>query len=122
VAALVAVAVAMGCSPESDGAREARRVFADASPPGAGACWAGSVQRPRDAFETSCELTLSTDWNEYKRWLQSRLEPQYQTRAETRTSIAFSRGVEGDLDTVTATLTSDKAPESVKIRFRAAPG
>ena len=97
-------------------------MFAAASPPGARGCWAGSARRAQNAFEMSCELTLVADWNGYKKWLRSRLEPHYETRAETTTSIAFSRGVEGDLYTVTATLTSDQAAtQSVTIRFRAAP-
>jgi hypothetical protein len=40
-------------------------------------------------FETSCEFSLATDWSEYKRWLRSKMEHQYNTRAETDETIAF---------------------------------
>jgi tRNA G46 methylase TrmB len=69
-------------------------------------------------FETSCEFSLATDWSEYKRWLRSKMEHQYNTRAETDETIAFSRGLDGDLYTVNAALT-DNAAKAVRVTFRA---
>jgi hypothetical protein len=42
-------------------------------------------------------------------------------RAETAQSIAFSRGLRGDLYTVSAVVTNNTATKSVRITFRAAP-
>jgi hypothetical protein len=42
-------------------------------------------------------------------------------RTETSVSMAFSRGLDGDLYTVTAALTTDTSTKSVRINFRAAP-
>lgn len=116
---LIAVTVpSVACGDQSEAAREARRVFADASPPGSGTCWPGTAQRTASGFETSCEFNLATEWAEYKRWLRSKMDRQYNTRAETNEAIAFSRGLEGDLYTVNAALT-DKATKAVRITFRA---
>lgn len=116
---VIAVTVASAaCGDRSEAGREARRVFADASPPGSGTCWPGTAQRTVNGFETSCEFTLATDWAEYKRWLRSKMERQYNTRAETNETIAFSRGLDGDLYTVDAALT-DSATKAVRVTFRA---
>ena len=106
------------CGDRSDAAREARRVFAEASLPGSGTCWPGAAQQTANGFETSCEFNLATDWAEYTRWLRSRMERQYNTRAETDENIAFSRGLDGDLYTVNASLT-DSVAKAVRITFRA---
>ena len=118
----VAIVVAnAACGDQSDEALEAKRVFAAASPTGSGTCWAGSAQRTAQAFETSCELVLGTDWIEYKRWLRSRMEPRYNAHTESNESIAFSRALDGDLYTVNVALTNNSAAKSVRITFRAAP-
>jgi hypothetical protein len=120
--AIVANSVAsLTCGDQSIAAREARRVFADAAPPGTGTCWARAAQRTAEAFETSCEFTLSGDWSEYKRWLQSRMESQYQARTDTDEAMGFSRGLDGDLYTVTVALTINDTAKSVRITFRAMP-
>ena len=123
--ALVAFAAigigAAGCGDRSDAAREARRVFTDASVAGSSTCSPGSAQRTAEAFEASCEISLGSGWREYKRSLRSRLEPEYHLRTETPESIAFSRGLNGDLYTVSVVLTNDSATKSVRIKFRAAP-
>jgi hypothetical protein len=50
------------------------------------------------------------------------MEPQYQLRTETAESIVFSRGLSGDLYTVSVIrLRNDRATKSVRITFRAAP-
>jgi hypothetical protein len=116
---LTAVCLASAaCGDRSDAAREARRVFADASAPGSGTCWPGTAQRTTNEFEMSCELNLATDWAEYKRWLRSKMERQYNTRAETDGTIGFSRGEDGDLYTVNAAFTNN-ATKAVRITFRA---
>jgi hypothetical protein len=46
------------------------------------------------------------------------MERQYTTRAETDETIAFSRGLDGDLYTVNASLT-DSVAKAVRITFRA---
>ena len=116
--ALIAVCFASGACGQSDAAREARRVFADASPPGSGTCSPGTSQQTANGFETSCEFTLATDWAEYKRWLRSKMEREYNARDETNQTIAFSRGLDGDLYTVNAALMNN-ATKAVRITFRA---
>lgn len=118
---LLVMIVALGCGDRSDAAREARRVFADASPPGGATCWPGTARRTTEAYEASCEFTLTTDWTEYRRWLRSRMERQYHMRNDTNEAMAFSRGLEGDLYTVDVALTDNTTFRSVRIRFRAAP-
>jgi hypothetical protein len=123
--ALVAFAAggvaAAGCGDQSDAAREARRVFTDAPLAGSSTCSPGSAQRTAEAFETSCEMSLASDWSEYKRSLRSRMEPQYQLRTETAESVVFSRGLSGDLYTVSVILRNGGATKSVRLTFRAAP-
>jgi hypothetical protein len=122
IMAAVAISVAStACGDHSVAAREARRVFAEASPPGSGTCWAAAAHRTDGTFETSCELTLAVDWAEYKRWLRSKMERQYQTRTDTNEAIGFSRGLEGDLYTVNVALANNSTTKAVRITFRAAP-
>jgi hypothetical protein len=122
IVAAVAISVAStACADQSDAAREARRVFADASPPGSGTCWSGTTQPTGDTFESSCEFMLAADWAQYKRWLRSRMQRQYQTRTDTNEAIGFSRGLQGDLYTVNVALTNNSSTKTVRITFRAAP-
>jgi hypothetical protein len=46
------------------------------------------------------------------------MEPQCHVRAETNESVAFSRGLDGDLYTVTVALVTNTAKKSVRITFR----
>ena len=121
MAAVVISVASTACGKHSDAAREARRVFAEASPPGSGTCWAATAHQTDGTFETSCELTLVVDWAEYKRWLRSKMERQYQMRTDTNEAIGFSRGLEGDLYTVNVALASNSTTKAVRITFRAAP-
>lgn len=121
IAFMTASVASTTCGDRSDAAREAKRVFADASPPGSGTCGAGTVQRTANAFETSCEFTLPTDWAEYKRWLRPRMQKQYQTGTDTNQAIGFSRALDGDVYTVTVALKNNSSSTSVRIMFRAAP-
>jgi hypothetical protein len=120
VVAFIAAAP-LGCEDQSEVAREARRVFVDATRSGSGACWADISNHTRKAFERSCELSFTGDWTEYKRSIRSRMGRQYHVRAETNELLSFSRALDGDLYTVTFALFTDTAKKSVRITFRAAP-
>ena len=65
-------------------------------------------------------MSLSGEWDEYKRWVRGAMTP-YAERGDTPESITFSRTTEGDVYTVRAELVSDTATKSVRIVFRAAP-
>jgi hypothetical protein len=122
IAAFISAGVGCyGCTFEPEAAREARRVFAGATPHESGTCWAGSAQQTARAFETSCEVPLPVDWSEYKRWLRPRLEPRYHVLQEMMQSIAFSRGLNGDLYTVTIVHANEAASKTIRITFRSAP-
>jgi hypothetical protein len=107
------------CRDRSDVAREARRVFERASPPGS-SCLAGEPRRVTERFEASCRLSLSAEWDEYKQWLRAALAP-YQERAETVESITFSTTTDGDVYTVRAELVDNAPAKVVRLLFTAAP-
>ena len=107
------------CGDRSSVAVEARRVFDRAAPSGSSSCWDGNLRRLPAAFETSCEFRLSSEWNEYKRWIVGAMKP-YIERNETADSITFSRAAEGDAYTVRVELLGDPPAQSVRLVFHAA--
>ena len=108
------------CGDRSYAAQEARRVFEKATPPGSSSCWTGDSRGVSGTFEASCQMSLSGEWDEYKRWVRGAMTP-YGERSDTPDSITFSRTTEGDVYTVRAELVNDAATKSVRIVFRAAP-
>jgi hypothetical protein len=116
---LCCVVTATACGDGSSAALEARRVFERTTPPGLGSCWSGELRRISTAFEASCQLSLSGDWNDYKRWVTSAIKP-YGERSETPEAITFSRTTEGDFYTVRAEWVNDPPIKSVRIVFHAA--
>jgi hypothetical protein len=108
------------CGDRSYAAMEARLVFERATPPGSSSCWPGESRRLSDAFEASCQMSRSGEWDEYKRWLRGAMT-NYEERGETPESITFSRTTEGDIYTVRAEFVTDTTTKYVRIVFRAAP-
>lgn len=120
VLAVWSVMAIAACGDRSYAALEARRVFERATLPGSGSCWTGESRRLPEAFEASCQFTLSGEWNEYKRWVRDKIGA-YEERGETQDSITFSKAIEGDVYTVRAELVNDTPTKSVRLVFRAAP-
>lgn len=108
------------CGDRSYAVMEARQVFERATLPGSGPCWTGESRRLAEAFEASCQFTLSGEWSDYKRWVRGNIRP-YEERSENQDSITFSKTTEGDVYTVRAELVKDNPTKSVRLVFRAAP-
>ena len=107
LAALLIAGTALGCHSSSEvtasleGGVDAIR--ARIVPPGSTALVRTGPVRGEWDVRWELEFETGWDWETYKKWVRSQLEPEFRLLKETQARVIFSRTLRGDAQTVTIT-------------------
>jgi len=113
--------IALGCrSSSGDSANLEHAAEAIASrtiPPGAKALVRTGPIRGEWDVRWGLEFETEWDWETYKKWVRSQLEPEFRLLKQSKTQLIFSRPLNGDVQTIIITRLegSSRAPIQVSV-------